>query len=176
MFNGLFLKWFRNDDGTTAIEFSLLAIPYFLLTISIIELSIVYASASLLEGAVGSASRLVRTGQIQQSGSDDPESIFRQAICDYATVLIRCEDVVIEVATMNSFSDYDSMAATFDADGNMVSSGFDAGGVSDRILLRASYNYTMMTPFVGPLLSGPDGSMLFMSTIVLQVEPYEFQG
>lgn len=176
---GSFLKFFnglkRQTDGTTAIEFSLMAIPYVFLTLGILELSIMYASASLLEGATGSAARLIRTGQVQQSGGD-PEEMFRDAICDYATVLIRCSDVVIEVQQMAGFSDYDDMGAQFDEDGNMISQGFDAGGSDDRVLIRAGYRYNMLTPFIGPLLAGSDNSIQFMSTIVLQTEPYEFGG
>lgn len=175
MLSKLFRGWVKEKEGTTAIEFSLLAIPYVFLTIGIIEMSVMYAAASLLEGATGSAARLIRTGQLQNMGGD-PEDSFRTAICDYATVLIACEDVQIEVLPMTSFSDYDSMAPQFDEDGNLVSQGFDAGGSSDRVLIRVAYRYTMMTPFVGPLLAGSTNSRLFMSTIVLQNEPYEFEG
>ncbi len=149
--------------------------PYILLTLGIIELSVMYASASLLEGATGSAARMIRTGQIQQAGGD-PETIFRDAICTYATVLIRCEDVDIEVRTMDSYADFGDMAPQFDDDGNMVSNGFSAGGSADRVLIRVAYRYPMMTPLVGPLLAGPGNSRLFMSTIVLETEPYEFEG
>lgn len=166
-------KWVKKKEGTTAIEFSLLAIPYVFLTVGIIELSIMYAAASLLEGATGSASRLIRTGQIQQ-GSGDPETVFRDAICAYATVLINCNEVQLEVQTMGSFGDFSG--PSYDGDGNLNTSGFDAGGVSDRVLIRVAYRYTMMTPFIGPLLAGPDNSHLFVSTIVLQTEPYEFEG
>ena len=164
-------RLWRKEDGTTAIEFSLLAMPYMLLTLGIIEISIMYAAASLLEGATNDASRLIRTGQLQQS-SEDPETLFRNAICDYATVLIRCDDVVIEVQTLESFSEY--AAPSYDEDGNMESSGFDAGASSDRVLIRAAYRYSMMTPFIGSLLTGGTNSTLFMSTIVLQTEPYDF--
>ncbi len=168
--------WVGKKEGTTAIEFSLLAIPYLLLTVSIIELSMMYAAASLLEGATGSAARMIRTGQLQQAEGVDPAQVFREAICDYATVLVKCEDVIIEVQQMNSFGDYEEMEPQYDEDGNLIPGGFDAGGSSDRILIRAAYRYNMMTPFVGPLLAGPDNSRLFISTIVLQVEPYEFEG
>jgi hypothetical protein len=33
-----------------------------------------------------------------------------------------------------------------------------------------------MNPFTGVLLVGPSNSKLFMSTIVLQTEPYDFEG
>ena len=168
-------RWIKRKDGTTAIEFSLLAIPYVMLTIGIIELSIMYTAGSLLEGATSSAARLVRTGQIQQSGVAQPEEAFRDAMCSYATVLIRCEDIVIEALPLNSFADAEAMQPQYDAEGNMISQGFSIGGSNDRVLIRVSYRYSMMTPFIGPLLVGPANSRLFMSTIVLQSEPYEFE-
>lgn len=168
-------KWIRKKEGSTAIEFSLLAIPYFMLTLGIIELSIMFTSATLLEGATGSAARLIRTGQLQQSGGD-PETLFRNALCGYATVLVDCQDVVIEVQQMNSFNDFGALNAQFDTDGNMVSQGVDVGGANDRVLIRTFYRYEMMTPFVGPLLAGSDNAISFLSTVVSQTEPYDFGG
>ncbi len=168
-----FAGWAKKDDGTTAIEFALMALPYVFLTIGIIELSIMYAAASLLEGATGSASRMIRTGEIQQSGRN-PEEMFREALCDYATVLIRCDDIVVESIPLTSFGDYDTYAPQYDEDGNLVSQGFAVGGSDDRVLIRVAYRYSMMVPFVGMLLTGPTNSRLFMSTVVLQTEPYEF--
>ena len=153
-----------------------MAFTYQLLTVSIIELSMMYAAASLLEGATGSAARLIRTGQLQQMEGVDPAQLFREAVCDYATVLVKCEDVIIEVRPMNSFNDYEEMEPQYDENGNLIPGGFNVGGSSDRIMIRAAYRYNMMTPFVGPLLVGANNSRLFISTIVLQVEPYEFEG
>jgi Flp pilus assembly protein TadG len=169
----IFKKYRKREDGSTAIEFSMLALPYIMLSLAIIELSLLYASASLLESATDSASRMVRTGQIQQSGSSDPEQMFRDALCQFAVVLIDCNDVQIEVMPLASYNDY--TPPTYDEDGNMLSSGFDAGGSDDRILIRVAYRYEMITPLVGPLLNGPDGSSMFISTIVLQTEPYDFE-
>ncbi len=168
-------NWRKKEEGTTAIEFSLLAIPYIFLTLGIIELSLMYTSATLLEGATSKASRMIRTGQLQQSGSDNPQEAFRDAMCEYATVLINCNDVLIEVIPMNSYGDFADYSPQFD-NGAFVPRGFDAGGSNDRILIRTVYTYTMFTPLVGPLLNGPDNQRIFMSTIVLQSEPYEFDG
>jgi Flp pilus assembly protein TadG len=154
------------------VEFALLAIPYIFLVVGIIELAIMFAGASLLEGATNSAARLIRTGQLQQNGGD-PETVFRDALCDYATALIDCANVTIEAIPVDSFFDVADFEPVYDADGNLQPQGFDPGGSNERVLIRASYRYTFMTPFIGPLLGGPDGSILFMSTIVLQIEPYE---
>lgn len=171
-----FRPWIRRKDGTTAIEFSLMAIPYIMLTLGTIELSIMYASASLLEGATGTAARLIRTGQLQQDQSGrQPEDIFRDSLCQYATVLINCNDISIEVLPLQSFADAENLEPQFDEDGNVVPQGFGAVGSNDRVLIRTSYRYNMMTPFIGPLLVGPTNSRLFMSTLVLQTEPYDFE-
>ncbi len=175
MLGKLLKKFIKKEDGATAIEFSLLFIPYLMLSLGIIELSVMYTSASLLEGATSSAARMIRTGQLQQDGGD-PETLFRDGLCEYAVVLVNCNDVVVEVITMDSFADFGTYAPSYDGDGNMVSQGFDAGGSSDRVLIRTAYRYEMMTPFIGTLMAGPTASRLFMSTVVLQTEPYDFDG
>lgn len=173
---GLLRKWFVHKDGGVAVEFSLLSIPYIFLSIGIIELSIMYAAGSMLEGATGSAARLIRTGQIQQSASANPEQLFRDALCGYAGALVNCDDVQLEVQTVGSFGDVDGLSPNFNAQGDFISSGFAAGGVNDRVLIRSVYQYPMMTPLIGPLLTGPDNARTFISSIVLQTEPYEFTG
>ncbi len=172
----LLRKWCFERRASTAIEFSLLSIPYVFLTVGIIELSIMYAAASMLEGATGSAARLIRTGQVQQSTSIEPQDMFQNALCGYAQALINCENVQTEVITLNSFSDADNLNPRFDENGSFVSSGFNAGGVNDRVLIRTVYTFDMLTPLVGPLLTGGRGSRTFISSIVLQTEPYEFAG
>ena len=175
MLGKLFKNWVRGDDGVTAIEFSMLLAPFMMLTLGILEMALMFTSASLLEGATNSAARLIRTGQLQQAAGD-PETLFRNALCDYATVLINCNDVVIEVQDMTSFADFGGLGAQIDGDGNVVSRGVSTGGSGDRVLIRTAYRYSLLTPFVGPLMSGGDGELLFMSTIVLQSEPYDFDG
>ena len=166
------LRFSRDKNGAVAIEFSLMMIPYLMLTLGIIELSLMYASASMMEGATSSAARLIRTGQVQSAS--DPVTTFRDQICEQGLIFISCNDVSIDVLQMDSFSDFDALAAQFDEDGNMVSQGFDAGGSGDRVLVRTAARYSMMTPFIGNLLAGSNNSILMMSTIVLQTEPYEF--
>ena len=169
-----FGKWGKNREGATAIEFAFLAMPYLLLSLGIIELSLMFASESMLEGATTRAARVVKTGQLQQSGSANLENDFRAKLCEYAPVMIRCDDIVIEARVMESFADYASMQPQFDQDGQMESDGFALGGSSENIMIRVAYNYTAFTPLVGQMLWGADSSRMFMSTIVLKSEPYDF--
>ncbi len=168
-------KWVRQQDGVTAVEFSLLLAPYMMLTLGILEMSLMFLSASLLEGGTNDAARLIRTGQMQAS-VEAPEDVFREALCSYEMVFVNCNDITIEVQEMNSFDDFAAMAPQFDDDGNLISGGVSPGGSDDRVLIRTAYRYNMMTPIIGGLLSGGSGSKLFLSTIVLQIEPYDFEG
>ncbi len=166
-------KWKYKKDGSTAIEFSMLVMPFLMIMFGIIEMSLMFVSASFLEFATDGAARTIRTGQLQQAGGDSQQQ-FRDALCERSVVLVDCNEMTIEVMTLDSYDDYTD--AVYDADGNLVTSGFDAGGASDRVLIRVAYRYEMLTPIVGPLLHGSDGATVFVSTIVLQTEPYEFQG
>ncbi len=165
-------KWIKNENGVVAIEFSLLIIPYLMLVFGIVELAMMYSSASMLERATSSASRLVRTGQVQQAAN--PEEAFLSGLCDNLVVFVDCADVQIEVVPMDNFSSYDSVAMQYDEDGVFVPRDFDAGGSKETVLIRAVYRYSMITPLVGSLLTDVNGERVFVSTIVLQVEPYEF--
>ena len=173
MLGKILKSWVRKEDGVTAVEFSLLFAPFLMLTLGILELAVMFTSASLMERATSSAARMIRTGELQQL-SGDPKANFEAALCDSITVLIDCNEIAVDVREMSSFSDFSSMGPQFE-DGVFQES-FAAGCADDRVLIRTFYQYSMLTPLVGTLLSGGDGVIEFMSTVVLQSEPYDFLG
>ena len=163
-------------DGSVAVEFGLASIPLFMLVIGLLEVSLMYASATVLEGGTVMASRLIRTGQAQLSG--DPETMFADALCDTVEGLIDCDRLQYEVLQPagNSFDDADGMPPQFDGSGELVPQGFDAGGVSDVVIVRTAYRYRFITPFIAPLLANnSDNGVTLMSTITLRNEPYDFE-
>ncbi len=169
-------KWTCEKDGSTAIEFAMIAIPFTFILIGIIELSLYFATTTVLHGATEGAARLVRTGQVQQTNGD-PQAMFETEMCDLARLLIPCNKIQYEVITLNDFSDFANHPVQYDADGDLISNGFAAGDVNDVVLIRAIYRYPFITPLLGPILGeGTDHSKLILSTIVLQTEPYDFDG
>jgi Flp pilus assembly protein TadG len=166
-------NFWHAQDGATAIEFAILAIPFIFLLTGIIELAIMYGASAMLEGATNSAARQVRTGQLQ-AAPGDPEATFRDALCDYLVALVSCADVIVDGIPVDSFMDVADLQPQYDENGTMIPQGFTAAGSNERMLIRTSYDYKMLTPFIGTLLAGnSSGTMHFMSTIVLQVEPYD---
>jgi hypothetical protein len=166
-------EWARNDTASTAVEFSLVAVPFTYILIGIIEISLMFGASSVLNGATNDAARLIRTGQAQTSA--DPEVTFRDMLCSSASALIRCDRLRYEVIEIPSFESFANFPPSFNEDGDLESQGFDAGGVNTTVLIRTAYRYRFMTPFLGQVLSDASGnSRLMMSTVVLQTEPYEF--
>ncbi len=171
----LLRQFMQKKDGSTAIEFAMIAVPFTFILIGIIELSLYFATTSLLHGAAEEAARLVRTGQVQQAAGD-PQQMFEDALCDHAAVFISCGDIKYEVITLDDFSDFSNYPVQYDANGDLIYNGFTAGGVNDVVLIRAMYRYNFMTPLLGPILGeGSSNSRLILSTIVLQTEPYDFE-
>ena len=61
MLTGMFKRWRKEQDGAAALEFAFLGIPFFFFVIGIIEVALMMANASIMEGAVYDAARMVRT-------------------------------------------------------------------------------------------------------------------
>lgn len=169
--------WRKNEDGAVAIEFALVAAPFFITIIGILEFCLFFATGMALEGAAHDAARVIRTGEAQKSG--DPLTVFQERLCSTISVIIDCDGVSYEVIEIpeDSFYSIADYGPEFDEDGNLVSQGFAPGGVESTVLVRLAYRYNFMTPLIGHILdNGPvENVYTHMATVVLRNEPYAFE-
>jgi len=170
-------KWVRNEDGAVAIEFALVAAPFFITIIGIMEFCLFFATGMALEGAANDAARVIRTGEAQKSG--DPVTVFQDRLCETISVIVNCDGVNYEVIEIpdDSFYSIADYEPEFDEDGNLVSQGFAPGGVESTVLVRLAYRYNFKTPLIKHILSGGDVETPYthMATVVLRNEPYAFE-
>jgi hypothetical protein len=92
-------------------------------------------------------------------------------------VLVDCNNVIMEVVALpdDDFGSAGDYQIEYDEDGNVKPRPFDAGGSSDVVLIRAIYDYKLLTPFFADVFSKTgDGMIRIVTTIVLQTEPYDF--
>lgn len=168
-------KWARQNKAAVAVEFALLSLPYFMLTFGVIEISVAYATATMLESATFSASRIITTGQLVGDTPTTAAGKFKTAICDNMPVFVpSCAsnaDLVISSEITNNFADSFSNISG-NPSGNLVTNSFSYGSADSNMLIRVQYTYTFMTPFIGQLISPPDGQINFISTVATQNEPY----
>ncbi len=168
-------RFIKDRRGSTAVEFAMLAMPFLWLVIGMVELSIYFATSSLMAEASNVGARMVRTGQMQNVSN--PEQAFRQAVCDRAAVFVACNKIQFQVTHVSddNFASASNYQTAFDAQGNLKNQGFDDGGQSSVIIVRLAYRYPFMTPLIGSLLSdGPNTTKLIVNTIVMKNEPYDF--
>jgi Flp pilus assembly protein TadG len=94
-------------DGVAAIEFSMVALPFFFLLFVILETGYFFLLTILLNGAAVEGARQVRTGQIQQEPTPaESLAALKKRVCD-TVYLIPCSDLIFDV---QSFTDFPSIA------------------------------------------------------------------
>lgn len=158
-------RLFRSKDGAAAIEFALLAIPYFLIVFAIIETFVAYTAEQLVANAVDTMGRKLRTGNITYShnpATDMNRAEFRTAFCDEISILIRCGDseintpdkLWIDVKSYTYFSDMPT-TVPIKADGDLATGTFTyaPGGPNTRNMLRAYYKWDIITDLLRPYIS-----------------------
>ena len=58
--------WMRNEDGTAAIEFGIVALPFLMFVIGLLGLGLYFLAGTQLEYGVEAAARKVRTGEAKK--------------------------------------------------------------------------------------------------------------
>lgn len=176
----------RSRDGAAAIEFALLAIPYFLVVFAIIETFIAFTGEQLVANATDTMARQLRTGQITRAynvATDKTEAQFRDMFCDEISILIQCSDdggdkLILDVRSFSTFAEIPDYIPRKNGDLDAANT-FTPGGPGSKNMLRAYYRWSVVTDLVRPYISGlrpADGSLpnefLIVATATFQNEAY----
>ncbi|GBE44811.1 TadE-like protein [bacterium BMS3Bbin10] len=167
-----FLRRFRADSsGVTAIEFGIVAAPFFALMVALIEVSLVFFANFTLENAVDKASRLIRTGQAQTQGLSEAQ--FKQSICDGVTGVYDCMGgLKLDVLRFDDFTGI-NLPDPLDGNGELRTNfSFDPGASSDVVVVRAFYEWNLIANFPGGLGNMPGGGRLLVATAAFRNEPF----
>jgi Flp pilus assembly protein TadG len=92
----------RDERGVTAIEFGMLALPFFTIIFAILQTAIMFLGMQVLDSAVEDASRMIRTGRAQSANYQMAD--FRTLMCGYTFNLFDCSQIKINVSVITSFS------------------------------------------------------------------------
>lgn len=169
-------RFARSERGVTAVEFGVLAFPFFAVIGAILQTSVVFLASQVLESAVHDASRAIRTGQAQ--GSSMTIEQFRSSVCDRLYGLFPdCAGLHVRVNVVTNFQSATvqpplpspCFAPCDWADAETWSTG--AG--KSVVLVQVYYRYPIMVQ-LGPLgmSNMADGRRLIGSATVFQNEPF----
>lgn len=161
----------RNRRGVGAVEFALIATPFFVLLLGLLEVSMLFMLSTSLDFGVAEAARRVRTGEIQNGGG---QATFRSILCAEVNPLLACNaNLMLDVRT---FVDFSSMTNNNPISGGNVDPSqfiFDPGESGDIVLVRAFYRWKVITPMMGAVLSNMNGNQrLVQSAAAFRNEPF----
>ena len=165
------LRHFRKSGrGSVAIEFSLVAIPFFLFLFAIIEVSLLFFVGQILDNAVSSVARQIRTGQAEVGNMDEAE--FKRQVCEGMLGIGSCSaNLYVDVKSQTSFSAAD-LSGPLDADGNMKPTTFNRGGPLFIIFVGLFYTGRVFFDLLTTTGQTADGKRLLSSIIAFRNEPY----
>jgi Flp pilus assembly protein TadG len=190
-------RFMRSKDGSAAIEFALLAIPYFVIVFAIVETFVAFAGEQLFANAVDTMARKMRTGNITTFDTTrtthHDRTKFRTAFCNEISILIKCD--ASEIATPNklwldvrTFTTFSAIPKTvprtpanaeFGELDTASINNYSPGGPKTINMLRAYYKWEVITDLVRPYIANvrpADGArpnyFLIVETAAFQNEDY----
>lgn len=161
-------------SGQAAVEFAMVAAPFFFMLFAILELGLVFVTDSVIENAVFQTGRLVRTGQAQNAGMTAQQ--FKDEVCERMSLMAPdCQNrATVDVRVLDQFRNVNPPDPT--ANGKTLDPSqlvFQTGAPGSIILIRVWYKKPLMTPFLSEGLSRlKDGTMVMTFTTTFRNEPY----
>lgn len=164
----------RDKRGVAAVEFALIAFPFFVLVFGLIEVVMIFIMTSTLDYGVMEAARRVRTGELQASGGSLTD--FKTAVCGELYDLLDCDEKLqIDVRQYDSFASTDFSKPPVDDKGELKSDAFafQPGAANQIVVVRVFYEWSLLTPVISaPLANMSGGRRLLVSTATFRNEPF----
>lgn len=182
-------KLLQAREGTTMIEFAVVAPVMFTFFLSTIEFGMLFTASAVLENAASHASRFGLTGAVEE-GKTREESILA-IVKDRASSMINPEEIHLvskvyehfdQIGQEEPYNDdngngaYDPGETYNDINGNgqwdndMASSG--AGGAGDIVIYTVTYDWELIIPMIGDMIS-ENGKFPLSATVIVRNEPFE---
>jgi Flp pilus assembly protein TadG len=164
----------RNERGSAAVEFAIIAPLFFFLMFVIAETALVFIAEQVMDNAVFETARLIRTGQVQNGGWSDED--FREEVCGRMSVFVDCEsgtNFFIEVKSYDNFEDIDTAAPIDDEEEFEEPVAFEFGEAGSIVVVRVYYQWPT-NPIFGALSlqNMENGKRLIGSFAAFRNEPY----
>ena len=186
--DGRLVRFAKNQTGTTAIEFAMVIGPFLFLLFGIISVGFYFFVTFSLEHAVESASRVIRTGQAQDSsGGKTPLTVatFMAKICEKLPPFMQCgtstDKIRVHVQTHTGYGTV-SAPTCVDNAGALIpaaSQVYAPGGTSAIVLVGVCYEWELSKSMASiPYWIAPqsarmaNGSTLIQAATTFTNEPF----
>ncbi len=168
----------RDESGATVVEFSLIALPFFLFIFVIIETGLMLWSSQILDRAVGDASRKLYTGEFQAAhgGVSDPAVLgpaFKTEVCKNVALFDCTGTLKVDVQTFTAFPSTGLSIPIKDGEIDPSFGGFERPNPGDIVLVRVAGAQQVIVPIVHVYLANLKGNRrLIMASAAFRAEPF----
>jgi Flp pilus assembly protein TadG len=160
--------------GTAAVEFALLAIPFFLLTAGVAEVAMIGLAQTSLDQAVSRTARAIRTGDVQAQGQTYQQ--VQESLCDEINSLLTVDcqqNLFLDVDTFNSFVTVNNQSPIVNGVLQQGQFGFNPGTSSSIVVVRAYYRWKILTPMFERIFQNVSGGeRVLVSNLMFRNEPF----
>ena len=162
----------RDDKGATAVEFAIVAAPFFLFLFAVMEIAYMFFITVMIESAVLDSARKVRTGQMQFQGADAED--FWEDVCEGVSMVADCDGrLFLDVRVIENFGSSNLPDPVADGEFDPSDLDVDYGEAGDIVLVRAYYVWDVVFPNLGTNLSNLNGGKrLISATTAFRNEPF----
>jgi hypothetical protein len=172
--------WLRNNRGSAAVEFALVAIPFFMLLFGIIIIGLYFFTSHALEAGVEGAARKIRTGEAQKG--DVTVDAFKRLVCTEAGSYIDCNKLRVVLQSAAQWGDITPQPC-IDGQGQIASSTGAAGekiskytgAASQVVLVTLCYQWDLAKSFeflnLGANADG-SGAAIIPAAVAFRTEPF----
>lgn len=167
-------RFMADRRGATAIEFSILALPFFALLFAVLETTISFSAEQTMANAADRLSREIRIGTLDPAVTD--EDAFRAMICERMDLFVTdgCPGLHFD---LQSYPNFAAVPKTipYSAPGVIDTRGFRyaPGGAGTINNLRVLYKWPVITNLMKTRIAGlEDGHVLLYATTTWQNEPF----
>ena len=171
-------RYLGSEHGATAVEFAMVAGPFFLVLGVTIETGLMMFSEYALQSAVLDSGRLIRTGQAQKGNFD--VAAFKTAICSTANVVMDCQNKVTVYVnhSATTFAQLNSTVPAFLSIGPSVTNQpypvtYSTGSQLQPVAVVATYDWYFVMPgmsYLGNVMSNSARRLVGYS--IFLTEPY----
>ena len=173
--SSLTARFCANRRGTVAIEFALIALPFFLLIFAIIEVSLSFTAQQVMSNAADDIARQLRTGEITAAAISAPNRL-KQTICGRLFMpAAGCPDLFVDLQTYTTFANVPrTLPLTTAGDVDVSQLRVTPGGASTINQLRIFYRWPILTDLMKHRIESVDGQgkIMLFSTATWRNEPY----
>ena len=161
-----FFSYRRSEKGATAVEFALVAGPFFYVLGCICETGLMLFTEYVIQNSVQEAARMVRTGQVTAGDGSIlmSASDFKDKICEEVGIIIDCDGAVsVYVNNATTFNTLtaaiaDPLTVGKKPDGTAYTPVFLPGAELRAATVIATYDWDFAFPFMDFLGNIGDGS------------------